>query len=219
MLSSGAGRTMCTVGLPVFDPWRWHHASRRTRLAVMLLAGTMVAGCASISEKECLRGDWRTLGFEDGSAGRSSEVMASYADDCGDYDVRPDQKAYALGHAAGLRKYCTVENGLREGEGSGDYDGNCPAELQADFLDGYLQGLVLARENLKLDYERLQLDFDQLRDQRADQSIEEDLIEIDDIGGEDEDIEVLRNRLSNNSFQREEIDRKIERWAGELASP
>lgn len=181
--------------------------------AGMAFTGLLLSGCASISEKDCLRGDWQTVGFEDGRAGRSSERLQNYADDCGDYDVRPDPMAYSTGYDAGIRQYCTVDSGLDAGELNADYEGVCPADIESAFLDGYLRGLDLARENLQLAYERLALDLDVLRDQRDAEELDGSTEQFDDL---DDEIEVLQSRLSANSFEREDINRKIARWNRQL---
>ena len=43
-----------------------------------LAAMLALAGCAGMSEQACLTSDWRTVGFEDGSLGRSEATIGNY---------------------------------------------------------------------------------------------------------------------------------------------
>jgi hypothetical protein len=80
--------------------------------ASVLLA---LAGCAGMSEQACLTSDWRTVGFEDGSLGRSEATIGSYRKQCAEHGVSPDLDAYRTGHADGVRVYCKPGNGFEVG--------------------------------------------------------------------------------------------------------
>lgn len=45
-----------------------------------------VSGCSSISEEECLLGDWYQVGLSDGQKGKNSHA-AEYNKDCSEYQV------------------------------------------------------------------------------------------------------------------------------------
>ena len=53
-----------------------------------LLLGSL-SGCASISQEECLLGDWYQIGLSDGQNGRSNRA-ADYSKDCSEYQVKMD---------------------------------------------------------------------------------------------------------------------------------
>jgi uncharacterized protein DUF2799 len=99
-----------------------------------------VAGCAGMSEQACLTTDWRTVGFEDGSLGRSETHVASYRKACAEHGVAPDLEAYRAGHAEGVEVYCRVGNGFEVGHSGSVYQGVCPAGMEKDFVAAYNSG-------------------------------------------------------------------------------
>jgi hypothetical protein len=111
-------------------------------LAAAFLAMAL-AGCASMSKDECLTVDWRTVGYEDGAAGRSGEAIGQRRKACAAAGVRPDLDAYRAGRADGLREYCQPENGYRVGAAGGVYGGFCPADLASAFSQAYETGREL----------------------------------------------------------------------------
>ncbi len=115
-------------------------------IAVSLLA--LAACSATMSKDECRTVDWRTIGYEDGVAGRSGEQIGLHRKACAEYGVTPDLNAYRAGRAEGLREFCHPHNGYRAGvNGAAYYDG-CPAELAPPFEEAYEAGRQLyIREN------------------------------------------------------------------------
>jgi len=109
--------------------------------ALFLCAATYVlAGCAGMSEQACVSADWRTVGFEDGSVGRSAANIGSYRQACADHGVAPDLDAYRAGHADGVQIYCRASHGFDIGRSGAAYQGVCPANLEADFVAEYNAG-------------------------------------------------------------------------------
>lgn len=115
---------------------------RVLRCAAMLVT-LALGGCASMNKNECLAVDWRTVGYEDGAAGRSAERIADHRRACARYGVAPDLRAYQSGRDLGLREYCRPLNGYRLGERGGGYGGVCPADLDPDFVAAYDSGREL----------------------------------------------------------------------------
>lgn len=107
--------------------------------AALLLA----SGCASMSKEECLALDWRTLGYEDGVAGRPGGYIAHHRQACDDYGVKADLDTYQQGRTQGLLEYCRPGNGFRVGAHGGDYAGVCPVEIEGGFLDAFNVGRQL----------------------------------------------------------------------------
>jgi len=105
--------------------------------AAVLLA---LAGCAGMSEQACLTSDWRTVGFEDGSLGRSEATIGNYRKACAEHGVSPDLEAYRAGHADGVQAYCKPGNGFEVGHSGATYQGVCPANLEQDFVAEYNTG-------------------------------------------------------------------------------
>ena len=108
-------------------------------LATVALAASL-AGCAGMSEQACLTSDWRTVGFEDGTAGRSAGNIGRYRQQCAEHGVAPDLVAYRDGHSEGVQVYCRAANGFPVGHSGAVYQGVCPAELEAEFVAGYNSG-------------------------------------------------------------------------------
>ena len=99
-----------------------------------------LAGCAGMSEQACLTTDWRTVGFEDGSLGRSEAHIANYRKACSEHGIAPDLEAYRAGHAEGVEVYCRPSNGFEVGHSGAVYQGVCPAGAAKDFLASYNSG-------------------------------------------------------------------------------
>jgi len=102
-----------------------------------------LSGCASMNRNECLAVDWRTVGYEDGAAGRPAERIADHRRACARYGVAPDLGAYQSGREQGLREFCRPLNGYRLGERGGNYEGICPAALEGEFVAAYDSGREL----------------------------------------------------------------------------
>ena len=121
---------------------------RTTTLAgVLALLG--LTGCAAMSKNECLTVDWRTVGYEDGVAGRSGETIGRYRTACADYGVTPSLDAYQSGRAEGLREYCRPQTGFRVGASGAEYAGFCPADLAPAFTAAYESGRELHRREYR----------------------------------------------------------------------
>lgn len=114
----------------------------KPRLSVFPLF-VVLAGCASMSEEECRYVDWRTVGYEDGAAGRPASRLGDHRRACADHGITPDLAAYEAGRAAGMREFCQAHNGYRVGASGQAYYGTCPADLAPAFERGYDQGREL----------------------------------------------------------------------------
>ena len=111
-----------------------------TRLLSLAAAVYLIAGCSGMSEQACVTADWRTVGFEDGTFGRSEATIGRYRQQCADHGVAPDLDSYRAGHADGVRVYCRESNGFAVGHSGATYQGVCPADLEAAFLAEYNAG-------------------------------------------------------------------------------
>jgi hypothetical protein len=101
----------------------------------------LLSGCATLSKDECLRGEWSTVGYQDGAQGYPAKQFYEHVAACREHGVMPRQDAYLKGREQGLKQYCTMEMGLREGQAIRNYQVVCPAKTQPLFLQGYIQGL------------------------------------------------------------------------------
>lgn len=116
----------------------------RSICAILLVFGlSLLTGCAGMSEQACLATDWRTVGFEDGVAGRSAGSIGNYRQACADYGLAPDLAEYRAGHDDGVQVFCRAGNGFDYGRRGGRYTGICPTELESGFLSAYNEGYRL----------------------------------------------------------------------------
>ncbi len=105
-------------------------------LAVAISLGTL-AGCASLSEDQCRRGDWVGIGQRDGAAGAGPERLAAHAKACQKVGVEPDEAQWRRGWLAGLERYCTGPHGRDVGARGSAYGGVCTGGAEVEFLRGY----------------------------------------------------------------------------------
>ncbi len=132
----------------------------------MGLALVVLGGCSTLSEEECLSGDWRTIGFEDGVAGRAMSRLTEHREACADYGVAPDLDAYTMGRDEGLRAYCQEANGFDVGARGLRYGGVCPPDLEDDFLAAYRDGRELY--SLEQEVERVEDEIGEIENRMRD---------------------------------------------------
>lgn len=135
----------------------------------------IAAGCATLSEEECLQSDWRAIGYEDGAQGYPAERIGEHREACAKHGVTPDLEAYRAGREEGLQAFCRPEGGFRAGAEGRTYEGVCPPELEVAFMPAYEQGRELNR--LERRVERVEGDIDGKR--RELRSIQRRLYDID----------------------------------------
>lgn len=111
--------------------------------SALLAAGAALNGCATLSEEQCLVGDWYGIGVADGQNGYSFDRLGEHNEACARHGVIPDAAVYEQGRQQGLRAYCTPQVGFREGRQGDSYRGVCPASVEADFLAGYSDGRLV----------------------------------------------------------------------------
>lgn len=115
---------------------RFFHA----RMAAALLP-LLLASCASLSPEQCMRADWRQIGFADGTTGISAARINDHAKACAEVGVRPDLDAYLQGREEGMVRYCQPENGFTIGRNGGTPNvADCPEQMKPFFLDQYRRG-------------------------------------------------------------------------------
>jgi len=122
---------------------------RLSRVTPHLLALTALAACASnsVSESQCIAGDWQTIGYRDGVNGYRSTELLEHQNACVKHGVIPDRAAYMAGWEQGVREYCEPNNGYDVGERGYGYNNVCPDAQREAFLAAYHDGraLYLAR--------------------------------------------------------------------------
>lgn len=175
-------------------------------IAILSLAATGLASCASISEGECVSGNWSDIGYQDGVKGKSRGKLADYTKTCAKYGVQPNRDAYLTAFESGLVKYCTYEQGLELGENGSDYNQVCSGDLASDFSQGYDEGRAvyeIYREHKHLisEYEDTLEALVNIRGRLA-----------GDIGDKDDD----GNIIPLSASERERLVKKQYRLEGEL---
>lgn len=138
---------------------------------VALLLALAASGCATMDKGECLAVDWRTVGYEDGVAGRSGDRIGRHRKACAKHGVTPDLAEYQRGREEGLREYCRPVNGFRLGAQGGSYGGLCPADLDGAFVSAYEAGRQLYTLESRLANANYQLDARRRELHRAEEDI------------------------------------------------
>ena len=111
------------------------------RTACSVLAVLGLSACAMISESQCRSGgDWRAFGESDGFEGRAPEYLGEYAQVCAKYGAKPVPADYEAGRQAGLKGYCTPQNGFQRGAIGDAYLGVCPKEMEPQCVAELLRG-------------------------------------------------------------------------------
>ncbi|MEE4380742.1 MAG: DUF2799 domain-containing protein [Pseudomonadales bacterium] len=118
--------------------------SRIPRLLLPWAATALLAGgCASLSEKQCLVGDWRSVGLADGLAGHAPPRLLDHRLACADHGVAVDEAAWRAGYDEGIARFCTPLSGFRVGERGAAFPSVCPLEQEAEFHAAWLAGREL----------------------------------------------------------------------------
>ena len=109
-------------------------------LPVLILAVLLISGCATLSESQCMAGDWETVGYRDGLAGKQSAELLDHQNACVRHGVIPDRTEYLAGWEDGVRQFCQPNNGFAVGESGRDFVSVCPQGMQDAFYEAYQEG-------------------------------------------------------------------------------
>ena len=87
------------------------------KLGALILACFTLSACTyqSLTKEQCLSGDWKGIGYQDGVLGQYPDRIVEHAEACADTGVRPDINAWQKGREEGLKYYCTADNFYRLG--------------------------------------------------------------------------------------------------------
>jgi len=197
---------------------------RKLGLVVALAAGTLLAGsCATLNEDQCLTGDWKGIGYADGSNGHTPARFADHIKACAKYQVTPDQSLYLAGREKGLPVYCTLERGFDVGRQGQTYAGVCPASLERPFLSGYDDGRIVWDVQQRLNRAASDLSDAERRADEAETRIIEEERRLAVTGLADAEKSRIRERLnrlrddrrdaeqdaSDASYSRDESEREL----------
>lgn len=109
------------------------------RLAPILVV-LLVSGCATLSESQCVSGDWYAIGQRDGARGLERSRLFQHGQACAKYGTQPDARAYDAGRSHGLVRYCTPRQGFVEGREGRAYHGVCAGRAEGAFLAEFRAG-------------------------------------------------------------------------------
>lgn len=160
-------------------------SAHRPVFFLMSMAGLSLtlAACSTISQEECLAGDWFTLGQKDGRDGQVNERLERHQGACQRVGVTIDVAAYQRGRAEGLKDYCQVSvayhNTVAGKSYSGkSYQGVCPAELEQNYLTGQsiAQPVLSAQRHVR--HLKSQINRLQSRTERTERDIDSLLLRL-----------------------------------------
>lgn len=179
-------------------------------LAVVLLLSMLHPGCATMTQGECLTGNWARVGYEDGAAGYPPSRLGDHERACAAHGVGVDARAYMDAREHGLDVYCTPHRGFTVGSNGHNYAGVCPYELERGFLAGYTDGRYVhdARQRVNQARSDVSSTEHRIRTLRKDIDKTRDRIGKQDIAEQDRD--ALRGELRR-------LREDMQRTEGELA--
>lgn len=131
-----------------------------------------LSACATLSEGECRTANWYEIGRADGAAGYPRARLFDHADACAGFGILPDSDFYYEGRDAGLERYCTPDNGFREGRRGNRYHGVCPTEAEPAFLAAFNHGSAI--HSVETAIARVERQIDSLEDRLAGDGVDDD---------------------------------------------
>jgi len=172
-------------------------------MAAVVAAAAALNGCATLSEEQCLAGDWRGIGYQDGAQGYNWDRINQHYEACQGAGVAPDQTLYEEGRQQGLLSYCTPGSGFYAGRNGSSYRGVCPGNLEGDFLSGYSDGRLVhsAQQAYDTAYNEQQSALNRARDLENQIRNEENALGLSETTDEQRD--AIRERLRRLRGDRE----------------
>lgn len=124
-----------------------------------LLAGMlMLSSCSSISQQECVIGDWYSIGVNDGKEGADSKQFRKYQKECASHGIQADFKTYQQGYQQGLVFYCDFEHGEAHGRSGSSFNTACSGPLEPQFRRGYERGIRWHQAKSEVNHLQFELD-------------------------------------------------------------
>lgn len=111
----------------------------RIFLLLIAVAITVLSGCASMSKNECMVADWRGIGFEDGSAGRSPANIGERRQACAKHGIAINTAQYENGYNDGILTFCSFNRGHNAATSGYSPMQVCPSH--AEYHSGFSEGL------------------------------------------------------------------------------
>lgn len=178
------------------------HATSARRLAAVLMATLLVAGCESMSEDQCRRADWLQRGERDGQQGQPLDRIDAHREACAKAGVIPDAVRWEQGWRRGVVSYCTPRSAWHEGARNQSYQGACRELDEATFLRWHRLGTDVHKARSQRD--AIQRDID-----RAEAQLKK--------AEKEDERKQLRDRIRNLDQDKARVRRLIETL--ELGAP
>jgi hypothetical protein len=177
----------------------------KLRNLVILFGLLMMAGCATLNKEECLRGDWRDVGYKDGVSGEPADRYAKHREACADHGVQPDERLYMNGRAEGLREYCQIDNAFQTGLKGKQYKGVCPPDIQSLFLryNDAAYAVYKTREEIKNKHNSISAAQNRLGNKKTSDSSKSNI--RGDIRKLESELDKLRNDLRDRERRLDEL--------------
>jgi len=172
----------------------------RASWLALLAVSALLAGCESLSPAECATADWRQLGVQDGSRGRTDRA-ADYYESCAKAGIAVNVAVYRAGRDQGLQSYCQPANALNEGLAGNSYEGVCPAPMDQNFRN--IHGIAWREQDARNTLARMQNEQDRMQSELRDSKTNEDRKRMlrDQLSRSDRRVEDARNALRDASYQ------------------
>lgn len=159
---------------------------KATRLMLIALLALLHTGCATMSQGDCLNGNWSRIGYDDGVAGYPSSRLGNHEQACAAYGVGVDARAYLEARERGLEVYCTPYRGFTAAADGRNYAGVCPGHLEPGFLAGFGDGRFVHDARQHFDDASADVGSIEYRIRKADKDIGKARKRLDRAGNEDE---------------------------------
>ncbi len=171
-----------------------------------VVASLLLSSCSTMGKRECQSGEWQKAGYSDARKGLASSRFSKHAQACAKHAVESDENLYKQGYSKGLKEYCRPEIGLIKGREIQDYLGICPVDLEADFLQGYFDGLNIALHRLDTQFSSIRFNLQHARLRRRHVDSEENKPRMDEY------IFSLGKKLREIDYQRGKIETAFKLW-------
>lgn len=106
----------------------------------LLLLLSACASSPSISEYQCMAGDWHTVGYRDAKQGLDATRLLDHQEACGEFGVVPDRDQYAAGWREGVESYCTADNGFYLGRQGKPVNRICSGPYHEPYASAHADG-------------------------------------------------------------------------------
>jgi len=111
-------------------------------LALIAVTTLTLGGCMPhLTQDQCQLTDWRQMGYQDASRGQLPRDLSRDIQDCAQFKLPVNTKAYQRGWRAGTRQFCKSNTAFNIGVEGQTYNHICPDNLAGPFEASYRRGL------------------------------------------------------------------------------